>query len=261
MEENSTVLCEIRDRIAWITLNRPGRLNALDGTVLKRLAEILDRVGYDKDVQAAVLTGAGEKAFSAGADIRFLSTASPLAVRGLARQAVEVNRLIEDLGKVTVAAINGFALGGGLELAEACTLRVAASTARMGHPEVRIGAVAGWGGTTRLPRLVGPGRAAEILLTGRLVSAEEAERIGLVNRVTKPDELLAAAGGLVQEIIANAPVAVSLTGEAMRRGLDLSVGESLLLGADLFGIAASTDDFREGTRAFLEKRQPDFRGQ
>lgn len=260
MEESSLVLCEISDGIAWITLNRPERLNALDSTVLERLEGILEKIRDDEEVKAVILTGAGEKAFSAGADIRFLNTASPLAVRGLAQKAVAVSRLIEDLGKVSVAAINGFALGGGLELAEACTLRVAASTAQMGHPEVGIGAVAGWGGTTRLPRLVRPGRAIEILLTGRLVGAAEAERIGLVNRVAEPDKLRDTAEGLVREIIANAPIAVRLTGEAMRRGMDLTVSESLLLGADLFGIAASTDDFHEGTRAFLEKRKPDYGG-
>jgi enoyl-CoA hydratase len=173
---------------------------------------------------------------------------------------VAVNRRIEASGKVVIAAINGYALGGGLELAEACMLRVAVSTAKLGHPEVRIGAVAGWGGTTRLARLIGKGRAAELLLTGKMISAEEAISIGLVNRVTEPDNLIAEAEGLIHEICSQSPHAARMTWEAMHRGLDMSIDESSDLGADYFGLIASTEDFREGTRAFLGKYPPAFKG-
>ena len=161
---------------------------------------------------------------------------------------------------MVVAAINGYALGGGLELAEACMLRVAVRDARLGHPEVRIGAIAGFGGTTRLPRLIGKGRAAELLLTGRLVTAEEALRTGLVNRVVEPENLLSETENIVLETLSQAPVAVRMTWEAIHRGLNLTLEESTLLGADYFGLVASTEDFREGTKSFLEKTNPSFRG-
>jgi enoyl-CoA hydratase len=207
-----------------------------------------------------IITGAGEKAFSAGADIAFLARASAHEVRDFARLAVHINHKIETLGKVVVAAINGYALGGGLELAEACTLRVAALHATMGHPEVRIGAIAGFGGTTRLPRLIGKGRAAELLLTGNLLTAEEALHLGLVNRAVAPGSLLAEAGSLVREILSRSASAVRMTWEAVHRGLNLTSEESALLGADYFGLAAATEDFRTGTRAFLEKTAPSFSG-
>ena len=208
-----------------------------------------------------MITGSGEKAFSAGADIRYLNRATPLEVRDFARMAVGVTGKIEALGKPVVAAVNGDALGGGLELAEACALRVAVRGARLGHPEVRIGAVAGFGGTTRLPRLIGKGRAAEYLLTGRPMGAEEALRVGLLNRVVEPEALLRETEELVREILAQAPVAVGMTWEAIHWGLGLTEEESALLGADYFGLVAATEDFREGTRAFLEKADPSFRGE
>jgi enoyl-CoA hydratase len=242
------------DAIARITLDRPGALHALDEEMLAQLAGALERAGADDAAAAVVVTATGDHAFCAGADIAFLNRASPLEVRRLARAALAVNARIESLGKVVIAAINGHALGGGLELAEACMLRVAARHAKLGHPEVRIGAVAGFGGTTRLPRLVGRGRAAELLLTGRLVTADEALQLGLVNRVVEPDRLLAVAEELAREVLANAPVAVRLTWEALHRGLDLTLAESASLGADCFGLVATTHDFRVGTQAFLEKR-------
>jgi enoyl-CoA hydratase len=217
-------------------------------------------VKTDDGVKAVMITGAGEKAFSAGADIKFLNQATPLEVREFAKLAVAVNHKIETLGKVVVAAINGYALGGGLELAEACMLRVAVRDARLGHPEVRIGAIAGFGGTTRLPRLIGKGRAAELLLTGRLVTAEEALRTGLVNRVVEPENLFSETENLVLEILSQAPVAVRMTWEAIHRGLNLTLEESTLLGADYFGLVASTGDFREGTKSFLKKTHPSFGG-
>jgi enoyl-CoA hydratase len=246
--------------IGWIILNRPEALNALSEDVLQRLASILDKVKIDDGVKAVMITGAGEKAFSAGADIKFLNRATPLEVREFAKLAVAVNHKIETLGKVVVAAINGYALGGGLELAEACILRVAVRDARLGHPEVRLGAIAGFGGTTRLPRLIGKGRAAELLLTGRLVTAEEALRTGLVNRVVESENLLSETENLVLEILSQAPIAVRMTWEAIHRGLNLTLEESTLLGADYFGLVASTEDFREGTKSFLEKTHPSFRG-
>jgi len=246
--------------IGRIVLNRPEALNALSEDVLLRLASILDKVKTDDGVGAVMITGAGEKAFSAGADIKFLNQATPLEVREFAKLAVAVNHKIETLGKVVVAAINGYALGGGLELAEACMLRVAVRDARLGHPEVRIGAIAGFGGTTRLPRLIGKGRAAELLLTGRLVTAEEALRTGLVNRVVEPENLLSETENLVLEILSQAPVAVRMTWEVIHRGLNLTLEESTLLGADYFGLVAATEDFREGTKSFLEKTNLSFGG-
>jgi enoyl-CoA hydratase len=260
MLDAGAVRYQQKKEIGWITLNRPEALNALNKDVLRQLASILDEVRTDDVVRAVIITGEGEKAFSAGADISFLNQATPLEVREFARLAVTVHNKIETLGKVVVAAINGYALGGGLELAEACMIRVAVRSARLGHPEVRIGAIAGFGGTTRLPRLVGKGRAAELLLTGRLISAEEALQIALINRVVEPENLLAEAESLVLEILSQSAVAVRMTWEAIHRGMNMTLEESTLLGADYFGLVASTEDFREGTRSFLEKTSPSFRG-
>ncbi len=260
MSDLKCILYREKGGIGWITLNRPEVLNALNIDLLQELLSVLDRIRTDDAVNAAIITGAGDRAFSAGADIKFLNQATPLEVRRLAQLAVTVNNRIETLGKVVVAAINGYALGGGLELAEACMLRVAVPNAKLGHPEVRIGAVAGWGGTTRLPRLIGKARAAELLLTGGQISAEEAQHLGLVNKVVDGERLLREAENLVVTILANSPVAVRMTWEAIHRGLNLTLEESALLGADYFGLVASTEDFREGTRAFMEKTKPLYRG-
>ena len=250
---------DVRDGVGRITLERPEARNAIDERMLRRLREILKGIAGDDGVCGVIVTGAG-KTFCAGADIGRLHACTPLEAREFARLAVDVNHRLETLGKVVVAAVNGHALGGGLELAEACTLRVVARGAKLGHPEVRLGAVSGFGGTTRLPRLVGPGRAAEMLLTGDPVDAEEACRIGLVNRVVDDDRLLEAAEELVRTIAARSALAVRLTWEAMRRGLQMTAEESALLGADYFGLAAAGEDFREGTRAFLDKTKPNFTG-
>lgn len=260
MLENEAILYHEEQGIARIILNRPDVLNALNNEVLQQLSFILDNVKANDAVRALIITGTGEKAFSAGADIKFLNQASPLEVREFAQLAVSVNHRIETLGKVVIAAINGYALGGGLELAEACTLRVAARHIRLGHPEVRIGAIAGWGGTTRLPRLIGKGRASELLLTGRVITAEEALQIGLVSKVVDAADLLSETENLVLEILSQAPVAVRMTWEAIHRGMNLTLEESTLLGADYFGLVASTEDFREGTRSFLGKTNPTFKG-
>jgi enoyl-CoA hydratase len=260
VSEKEPVLYHGEKGIARIIFNRPEALNAMNKDVLQHLASLLDKARGDDAVKAVIITGTGEKAFSAGADIKFLNEASPLEVREFAHMAVSVNNKIETLGKVVVAAMNGYALGGGLELAEACMLRVAVRHARLGHPEVRIGAIAGFGGTTRLPRLIGKGRATELLLTGRLVTAEEALQIGLVHRVVTPEDLLSETESLVREILSQSAIAVRMTWEAIHRGLNLTLEESTLLGADYFGLVASTEDFRAGTKAFLEKTSPSFRG-
>lgn len=258
--QKEPVRYHVENGIARISFDRPEALNAMNKALLQKLAFLLEQLRLDDGVKAVIITGTGDKAFSVGADIKFLNQAAPLEVREFAQMAVAVNQKIETLGKVVVAAINGFALGGGLELAEACTLRVAARHATLGHPEVRIGAVAGFGGTTRLPRLIGKGRAAELLLTGSLVTAEEALRMGLVNRVVEPESLLSETESVVLEILSQSPTAVRMTWEAIHRGMNLSLEESTLLGADYFGLVAATEDFREGTRSFLEKTSPSFRG-
>lgn len=260
MQAMPSILCEENDGIALVTINRPEVLNALNIDVLQRLSELLDALKTRESVRAVILTGAGAAAFSAGADIRYLHRATPLEVREYARLAVRITNQIEDLGKVTVAALNGYAYGGGLELAESCMLRIAARHAMLGHPEVRIGAVAGFGGTTRLPRLVGKGRAAEMLLRGRAVDAEEALKIGLVQGIADADQLMDETGAIVRDILQQSPAAVRLTWEALHRGLNMTLEESAALGADLFGLAASTEDFRTGTRAFIEKTRPAYRG-
>ena len=259
--EKDTVLYQVKNGIGWITLNRPQALNALSQDVLQQLSSIFDDIKTDEGIKAVVITGTGQQAFSAGADIQYLHQATPLEVREFARLAVAVTHKIEALGKVVIAAINGYALGGGLEIAEACMLRLAARHAKLGHPEVRIGAVAGFGGTTRLPRLIGKGRASELLLTGNLIDAEEAQQIGLINRIVDADKLLSETESLIHNILSQAPIAVRLTWEALHHGLNLTLEESALLGADYFGLAASTNDFRAGTKAFLEKTTPSFIGE
>lgn len=255
MSRADLILTERKDNIAYLVLNRPSVLNAISPELLLRLKEELERIRNDAGIRAVILTGAGDRAFSAGADIEYLNRATPWEVREFARLAVAVTNLIENLGKVSLALINGYALGGGLEIAEACMLRVASENARLGHLEVTIGAISGWGGTTRLPRLIGKGRGAELLLTGRIITATEALEIGLVNRVTVPENLKTEGEALLREILQHPQPAINLTWEAMHRGVDMSAEESAKLGADLFGIAASTDEFRKGTEAFLKKRK------
>ncbi len=249
-----------KEHIAHLTLNRPRVRNALNGELLFSLRKELERIKKDDAIKGIFITGAGDKAFSAGAAIDFFHSATPLEVRELAELAVSVNSLLENLGKVSIALINGFALGGGLELAEACMLRIAVPSAKLGHPEVRIGVVAGWGGTTRLPRLIGKCRAAELLLTGDMISARQGLAMGLVNRVVEKDTLVSEGEKLMNEIVCNAPVAVNFTWEALHRGLNMTLEESAKLGVDYIGQIAATEDFREGTRAFLHKTKPVFKG-
>ncbi|MEX2376152.1 MAG: enoyl-CoA hydratase/isomerase family protein [Dehalococcoidia bacterium] len=260
MSSRDAATLEIDGSIAFIRLNRRHALNALNPEMLSRLTTLLDEARVDPEVRGVVVTGAGNKAFSAGADIRFMEQASVREVYLLARQAIEVNRQIETFEKVIVAALNGLALGGGLELAEACHLRVASDHVRLGHPEVRIGAIAGWGGTTRLPRLIGRGRAAELLLTGQTIDAQTACDWGLVNKVVPPGEAVTAAVDLLRQVLSNAPIAVELTWKGLHRGSNQTLEESAMLGADLFGIISSTSDFKNALKAFGERRSIRFEG-
>jgi enoyl-CoA hydratase len=253
------LLTEDHDGVLWVTVNRPDKLNALNQMTISELDLAITEAARDGAVLAVVITGAGDKAFVAGADIGELATLGPVEAKAFSRRGQAVFDRIENLGKPVVAAVNGFALGGGCELAMACHLRVAARNAVFGQPEVKLGLIPGYAGTQRLPRLVGKGRGLEILLTGRNVSAEEAERIGLVNSLCDRDELAATVGELLGTILANGPLAVSHCIEAVNHGLDLPFEDACLLEAALFGIGAASDQMREGTSAFLEKRKPAFR--
>jgi enoyl-CoA hydratase len=246
--------------IAVLTVNRPEKLNALSGALIGELADAFGRVSTDSAIRAVILTGAGEKAFVAGADIAELAALSPYETRAFARRGQAAFRQLETCGKPSVAAVNGFALGGGLELAMACSVRFAVENAKLGQPEVKLGLLPGYGGTQRLPRLVGRGRALELLLTGDPVSAAEAYRIGLVNAVVPPAELLNYCRGWLGKVLANGPLALGLVLDAVDHGLGGGLEEGLGFEAAAFGVCAATDDCREGTRAFLEKRRAVFTG-
>jgi enoyl-CoA hydratase len=254
------LLFEVSDKIARITINRANVLNALNRKTLDELGDCLKKARADDDIRVLILTGAGEKAFIAGADINELSQQTPVNGREFTLYGQEIFHRLETLGKPVIAAINGFALGGGCELALACTLRVAARNAKLGQPETKLGIIPGYGGTQRLARLCGKGVAHELILTGEMISAEEALRVGLVNRVVEPGELLATAEAIAKKIIANAPLAVKYALEAVERGMEMPQEEGLYLEATLFGLICATQDMREGTRAFLEKRSPKFEG-
>ncbi|MGH9397873.1 MAG: enoyl-CoA hydratase/isomerase family protein [Terriglobia bacterium] len=255
-----TLLYETRDGISTITLNRPDKLNALNHTVLRELRHCFESIETDVSVRAVIITGAGDRAFAAGADVKELASLDANAGKEAARRGQRVFELIENLGKPVIAAIRGYALGGGCELAMACTLRIAAESARFGQPEVKLGLVPGYGGSQRLPRLVGKGRALEMILTGEPVSAQEAYRIGLVNRVVADADLMATVQAVARKIISQAPVAVKLALEAVHHGMELTEREGEMLEATLFGLCCNTQDMKEGTQAFLEKRPPRFVG-
>jgi enoyl-CoA hydratase len=248
------------DGIALLTVSRPEKLNALNRVTMQEIATAVSELSSNDSVKGIIFTGSGEKAFVAGADINELAEADPLRSIDVAMAGQQLLRRIETLGKPSIAAINGFALGGGLELAMACTMRVASPNARFGQPEVKLGIIAGYGGTQRLPRLIGRGRALELLLTGDMIDAAEAYRIGLVNRVVDAPELLNLCRATLRRIFANGPVAVRLTIDAVDVGLNTGLEEGLRFEATAFGVAAGTADRQEGTRAFLEKRQPRFSG-
>src|SRR6202142_3019848 len=256
----ANVLYEKKDGLAYVTINRPKVLNALNTPTWADIRTAFEDARDDAAVHGVILTGAGNKAFIAGADISELSKATALDAERSSRFGQEVLDLIENLGKPVVAAINGFALGGGCETAMACTIRIAVDSAKFGQPEVALGLLPGGGGTQRLPRLVGKGRALQLILSGEMISAQEAYRIGLVNEIVAAADLIARAEAILTKIASNAPIAVKLALEAANKGLDTSQGEGLLLEAAYFGLCAATDDKREGTSAFLEKRAPQFQG-
>ena len=251
---------ETREGVAVLTVNRPDKLNALNVQTLGELEQAFAHLATAADVRGVILTGSGEKAFVAGADIAELATQTPVQGKLIARRGQAIFDAVENLGKPVVAAVNGFALGGGCELAMACHVRVASENARLGTPEVKLGLMCGYAGTQRLARLVGKGRALEILLTGEMVDAQEALRIGLVNRVVPKDKLMAEAEGLLRKMLANAPLALRHTLEAVNSGLQLPFEQAEELEASLFGLLCSTEDMREGTQAFLEKRPARFQG-
>ena len=246
--------------VALLTINRPQVLNALNTPTIDELRRAALELKHDPAVRAIIITGAGEKSFVAGADINELAVQRPAQGKEHALRGQHVFDLIENLGKPVIAAINGYALGGGCELAMACTLRIAASTARLGQPEINLGLIPGYAGTQRLSRLVGKGVALDLLLTGRQITADEAFRIGLVNRVVPPESLLADAMALARELAGKAPIAMQYIIEAVNLGLEVSFDKAQFLEATLFGLVASTEDMREGTAAFLEKRKADFKG-
>jgi enoyl-CoA hydratase len=254
------LLLERTNGVALLTVNRPQVLNALSTATLDELRRVILALKHDDEVRCVVITGAGEKSFIAGADIKELAEQTPTSGREHAMQGQHVLDLIENMGKPVIAAINGYALGGGCELAMACTIRIAADTARIGQPEINLGIIPGYAGTQRLARLVGRGRALEILLTGDQITAHEAHRIGLVNRVVPAGDLLKEARALASTLASKAPVAVRYIIDAVNKGLQMPFAEAQIHEATLFGLVASTDDMREGTRAFLEKRKAEFKG-
>src|ERR1700693_666163 len=256
----ANVLYEKKGAIAYVTVNRPTVLNALDLPTWKDLRTAFESAQNDTTVRGVILTGAGNKAFIAGADINELARATAFGAEESSRFGQDVLDLIENLGKPVIAAINGFALGGGCETAMACTMRIAVEHARFGQPEVKLGLLPGGGGTQRLPRLVGKGRALQLILTGETISAQEAYRIGLVNEVVPAANLIARAETILKQISANAPIAVKFSLEAANKGMDTSQAEGFALEASYFGICAATEDKKEGTSAFLEKRAPQFHG-
>jgi len=255
-----TVIYDARDGIGYVTLNRPEKLNALNDQVIIDLDACFSGIEQDLAAKAVILTGAGEKAFVAGADIAVLATQTPVEGKERSLRGQRVLDRIENLGKPVIAAINGYALGGGCELAMACTLRVASETAKLGQPEVKLGIIPGYAGSQRLPRLVGKGRAMEIILSAEPITAAEAWRIGLVNQVVPAKDLLATCEALARKIMANGPLAVRFAMEAVNRGCEMTQEQGQFLEATLFGLCCTTADMKEGTRAFLEKRPPRFTG-
>ncbi len=256
----TTLSLTVTDRVARLTIERPDKLNALNGTVIRELGQAATRITEDDTIGGAILTGSGTKAFVAGADIAELAGQGPMGGQARSLEGQRVFRSIERCGKPVIAAVNGFALGGGCELAMACHLRVASETARFGQPEVKLGIGPGYGGTVRLPRLVGRGRALELLLTGATIDAQEAWRIGLVNRVVPADRLIPETEALMRAILENGPLALRACLELVDQGDDLPLDAALHLEAKSFGLLSATADMHEGTKAFLEKRKPSFEG-
>jgi enoyl-CoA hydratase len=256
----ANVLYEKKNGIAYVTVNRPKVLNALNTPTWRDLRTAFEDARDDDAVRGVILTGAGNKAFIAGADIAELAQVTAFEAEQSSRFGQDVLDLIENLGKPVIAAVNGFALGGGCETAMACTIRIAAEHAQFGQPEVKLGLVPGGGGTQRLPRLVGKGRALQLILSGGMISAQEAYRIGLVNEIVPAADLITRAEEILKQISANAPIAVKFALEVTNKGLETRQSVGLLLEASYFGLCAGTEDKKEGTSAFLEKRPPQFHG-
>lgn len=254
------ILLEKKNSIAYITVNRPKVLNALNMATMEELRAAFTDAKNDTSVRVVIMTGSGEKAFIAGADIGELSQNNAVSAKEYTHRGQSVLDLIENLGKPVIACINGFALGGGCEIAMACTMRLASDNAKFGQPEVKLGIIPGYGGTQRLPRLVGKGIAMQLVLAGEMISAQEALRIGLVNEITAPADLIPRAEAIAQKIVANAPLAVQYAMEAVNKGMEMTLAEGLYLEAVLFGVACATEDKNEGTKAFLEKRAAQFKG-
>jgi len=260
MSDFQNIRFEKKSQIAYLTIDRPKVLNALNMATMQELRQAFAAIKEDAEVRVAILTGSGEKAFVAGADIGELSQHTPVSAKEYTHQGQATIDAIENLGKPVIACINGFALGGGCELAMACTMRLASDNAKLGQPEVKLGLMPGYGGTQRLPRLVGRGIAMQLVLTGEMISAQEAHRIGLVNEVVPSAELIPRAEAIAAKIVANAPLAIQYAMEAVNHGLDLPLAEGLFLEATLFGVCCATEDKNEGTKAFLEKRPAQFKG-
>src|SRR5436853_1120377 len=256
----SNILFEKKNRIAYVTVNRPKVLNALNMATMDELRAAFHDIKNDKSMRVVIFTGAGEKAFIAGADINELAKHDAISGKEYTHRGQNVLSLIENLGKPVIACINGFALGGGCEIAMACTMRLASENAKLGQPEVTLGIIPGYGGTQRLPRLVGKGVAMQMVLAGGQISAQEAHRIGLVNEVVPASALIKRAEAIAAKVIANAPLAVQYAMEAVNRGMEMTLAEGLYLEATLFGVCCATEDKTEGTTAFLEKRAAQFKG-
>src|SRR5208337_2601971 len=254
------ILLEKKNSIAYVTVNRPKVLNALNMATMEELRAAFHDIKNDAAIRVVIFTGAGEKAFIAGADIGELARQDAVTGKEYTHRGQNVLNLIENLGKPVIACINGFALGGGCEIAMACTMRLASENAKLGQPEVKLGIIPGYGGTQRLPRLVGKGIAMQMVLAGEMISAQEAHRMGLVNEVTVAAELIPRAEAIAWKIIANAPLAVQYAMEAVNKGMEMTLSEGLYLEAVLFGVACATEDKKEGTAAFLEKRAAQFKG-
>jgi len=254
------ILLEKKNSIAYVTVNRPKVLNALNMATMDELRAAFHDIKNDAGIRVVIFTGSGEKAFIAGADVSELAHVTALQAEQSSRFGQEVLDLIENLGKPVVAAINGFALGGGCETAMACTIRIAVENAKFGQPEVKLGLVPGGGGTQRLPRIVGKGRALQLILSGEMITAQEAYRIGLVNEVVPTADLINRAETILKQIASNAPLAIKFALGAANKGMEMSQSEGLLLEASYFGLCAATEDKQEGTSAFLEKRIPQFHG-
>jgi len=260
MMEFKNTLYQKKDGIATITINRPQALNAMNVETIHELLSRLEDAEKDKEVKVVVITGAGEKAFCAGLDLKTMKDISVIESVETSRLGQKLTLAVEELGKPVIAAINGYGLGGGLELAMACDIRIASEKARVGQPEVNVGLLPGWGGTQRLPRLVGKGIAKEMIFTGKMIDAKTAERIGLINIVVPPEKFKSAVNELAKEIMSKSPIAIKLVKELIDSSIETDPRIGLIHEAEAFGVLASTEDFREGVSAFLEKRKPQYKG-